>query len=68
MNTSFHRESAKIYEFPVGGRAALGGSRAGLKPAADIADLTAARTSEAAIGESWYHEAAIREAMQGPKV
>jgi len=36
MSTSFNQESAKIYQFPTGGRAALGGRRYGeAEPAID---------------------------------
>ncbi|HUN99419.1 MAG TPA: DUF2735 domain-containing protein [Bradyrhizobium sp.] len=61
MSTNLNQGSAKIYQFPAGGRAALGGRRFGEdKPAAD---LTASPIAEAAdCSESWYHQAAIREA------
>jgi len=59
MNTSFNPGSAKIYQFPTGGRAALGGRRyEETKAASDQGSL---RVSEAACGDSWYHEAAIQE-------
>jgi hypothetical protein len=61
MNASFNHGSAKIYQFPAGGRAALGGRRyeeTKAKPAPDHGSL---RVSEAACGGSWYHEAAIQE-------
>jgi hypothetical protein len=58
MNPSFN-QSAKIYQFPAGGRAALGGrSQDETKSAVDKASL---RVHEAACGDSWYHEAAIQE-------
>jgi hypothetical protein len=60
MNTSLNHGSAKIYQFPAGGRAALGGRR--LEETRTSTDLGAARVSEAAVGGSWYHEAAIQEA------
>jgi hypothetical protein len=60
MNTSFNHGSATIYQFPVGGRSALGqGRHDETRNAADLASL---RVSEAACGGSWYHEAAIQEA------
>ena len=38
MNTSLNEGSAKIYQFPAGGRAALGGRRYGeAKPATEFA-------------------------------
>lgn len=60
MNTNQSRESARIYQFPAGGRSALGGKRRDeFKPA--TAQLSA-RVNEVACGDGWYHEAAIREA------
>jgi hypothetical protein len=59
MKTSFNQGSARIYQFPAGGRAALGERRQEeSKVAADAASL---RVSEAACGSGWYHEAAIEE-------
>jgi hypothetical protein len=60
MNTSLNHGSAKIYQFPAGGRAAFGGRR--FDETKTSTDLSAARVSEAAVGASWYHEAAIQEA------
>lgn len=58
MNTSSNQGSARIYQFPAGGRSALGGRRhQETKAAADVA----APRVEADCSESWYHEAAIRE-------
>jgi hypothetical protein len=48
--------SAKIFQFPAGGRAALGGRRYGN---ADLA--SAPRVNEALCSDSWYHQAAIEE-------
>ena len=56
MNTNWNHGSAKIYQFPVGGRAALGGHQGETK--------TIERTpyaSEALCSDSWYHEEAIRQ-------
>jgi hypothetical protein len=58
MNTSFNHGSAKIYQFPAGGRAALGRRHEETKAAVDLSSL---RVSEAACGGGWYHEAAIQE-------
>ncbi len=59
MNTRFNQGSARIYQFPAGGRAALGERRQEeTKVAADAASLG---VSEAACSGSWYHEAAIQE-------
>jgi hypothetical protein len=59
MNTSFNHGSAKIYQFPAGGRGALGGPRHEETKAA--VDPSSLRVSEAACGGGWYHEAAIQE-------
>ena len=60
MNTSLNRESAKIYQFPAGGRAALGGRR--YDETRTATGLASSRVSEVAVGGAWYHEAAIQEA------
>ena len=61
MSTNLNQGSAKIYQFPAGGRAALGGRRYGEKsPAVDRATSPVAAASDCS--ESWYHEAAIQEA------
>jgi hypothetical protein len=59
MTTSLNHGSAKIYQFPVGGRAAIGGRR--YEEPVSAANLGAARVSEVAVGGAWYHEAAIQE-------
>jgi hypothetical protein len=64
MNTSLNHGSAKIYQFPAGGRAALGGRRYDeVKSASQPGNY---RINEAACSESWYHEAAIEEARAKP--
>lgn len=62
MNTSLNRGPARIYQFPAGGRAALGGQRYEETKAA--ADAVALHVSEAACGSGWYHEAAIQESSK----
>jgi Protein of unknown function (DUF2735) len=66
MNTSHSHGSAKIYQFPAGGRAAFGPRR--LEDTKTGADLSASvgpsRVSEVACGDSWYHEAAIQESTR----
>ena len=59
MNTSLNQGSAKIYQFPAGGRSATGGHR--YEETKTVTDLASSRVSEAACGDSWYHEAAIQE-------
>ena len=57
MSGSLGHGSATIYEFPAGGRAALGGGRHGeTKPARDQGPAYA---NTASCSESWYHQAAI---------
>jgi hypothetical protein len=64
MNTSLNQGSAKIYQFPAGGRAALGGRRYDeVKSAGQLGNY---RLNEAACSDSWYHEAAIQEAKSKP--
>jgi Protein of unknown function (DUF2735) len=59
MSTSFEQGSARIYQFPTGGRAALGTRRYG-----DIQSTPqAAPAIQTSIcSGSWYHEEAIQEA------
>ena len=59
MMSTLSEGSAKIYQFPAGGRAALAGRRYGetsvtefAGPAANLADSSG----------SWYHAAAIKDA------
>jgi hypothetical protein len=59
MNTSLNQGSAKIYQFPAGGRSALGGRRYDESKAAS--DLASSRVNEANCSGSWYHQAAIDE-------
>jgi hypothetical protein len=60
MNTSLNHGSAKIYQFPAGGRSALGGRRP--EDNTTTATDSGSRISAAAVGGAWYHEAAIEEA------
>ena len=61
INTGVNEGSAKIYQFPVGGRSALAGRRYGeiktelAVPAANLADCSG----------SWYHAEAIEQAKPG---
>jgi hypothetical protein len=59
MNTSLNQGSARIYQFPAGGRSALGGRRYEETKAAT--DLASPRLGDAACADSWYHQAAIQE-------
>jgi len=58
MNTSLNHGSAKIYQFPAGGRSALGGR---YEEAKAVTGLASSGPSEAAVGGAWYHEAAIQD-------
>jgi hypothetical protein len=59
MNASLNQGSAKIYQFPAGGRSALDGR------AYDESKATAAialpHANETNCSGSWYHQAAIDE-------
>ena len=59
MNTGTSQGSAKIYQFPTGGRAALQGRRYG---ETRTAELAAQPASIADCYDSWYHAAAIQDA------
>ena len=59
MNTSLNQGSAKIYQFPAGGRSALGGRRYDESKA--TTDLASPSASEVNCSGSWYHQAAIDE-------
>lgn len=63
MTTGLNQGSARIYQFPAGGRAALGGRRYEETTAA--ADPGSLRVTEVACGSGWYHEAAIEESKPG---
>ena len=56
MNTNWNHGSAKIYQFPVGGRAALGAHHGETKPIERTP-----YAGEAVCSDSWYHEEAIRQ-------
>ncbi len=59
MNTSLNHGSAKIYQFPVGGRSSVNGHHQDETKTA--ADLASSRVAEVAVSGAWYHEAAIQE-------
>ena len=62
MNAGLEQGSAKIYQFPAGGRAALGGRRYGeVRTALEVT----AHVETSSCSESWYHQAAIDDAKPG---
>ena len=63
IDTHVNEGSATIYQFPAGGRAALGGHRYGETKAA--ADCVAPAVNLADCSGSWYHAAAIQETKLG---
>jgi uncharacterized protein DUF2735 len=65
MTASSYRESATIYHFPKGGRAALGGRRDESKAAEPLA---ASRIARVAGGGAWYHEEAVQKAERARKL
>jgi hypothetical protein len=52
-----HQHSAKIYQFPVGGRASVGPRGHQAKRS----DPHAPKVTPTVAGEGWYHDAAIQE-------
>jgi hypothetical protein len=65
MNTNFNQQgSAKIYQFPVGGRSALAARQDVVKT---TVDMSSPRVNEAVCSGSWYHEEAIRDAQSPTK-
>jgi hypothetical protein len=59
MTEKLNGQSAKIYEFPRGGRASLHGHRL-VKTAAAIIPANR-RVSRIEFGSCWYHETAIQD-------
>jgi hypothetical protein len=57
--TSLNHGSAKIYQFPAGGRSALGGRQ--YEEAKAATDLASSHASEVAVDGAWYHDAAIQD-------
>ena len=58
MHETSQRESAKIYQFPAGGR---GAKSTGRGPQAKAKELSA-QYAVTDCGSGWYHDAAVREA------
>ncbi len=60
MTASVQRETAKIYEFPAGGRAGRN-SRLGQHLAMTNLEREMALLPNTVYGDSWYHDVAIAE-------
>jgi hypothetical protein len=61
MNAGVNQGSARIYQFPTGGRAALRGHRYGEAKT----ELAAPPVNLADCSGSWYHAAAIEDEKNG---
>ena len=59
MTTNSYGWSAKIYQFPAGGRAGLGSRRDEARP---VENFAASRVAGVASGNAWYHEEAVQAA------
>ena len=62
MTTQFHRESAKIYQFPKRPFRHAGS----LRDAAPAVELDPSDICYAALEHCWYHEEAVREDADRP--
>lgn len=56
------RPTAKIYQFPAGGRASADNPRHNVQP---VQQQAAAHFQAIDFGESWYHQAALEEEAEG---
>lgn len=65
MSENSHRKSAKIYQFPAGGRATWKSQREPARPA--VVDQLPFGVTKVAAGSAWYHDAAIEDADKGRK-
>ena len=65
MTTSSDRQSATIYQFPAGGRAALGVRR---DQAMVVDNFAVPRIARVASGGAWYHEEAVQQADRARKM
>jgi hypothetical protein len=54
MTTDTHRQSAKIYDFPSGGRPKRSSAKA-------LPQMMAPELMEVEFGRCWYHDAAVDE-------
>ena len=65
MTTNSHGGSAKIYQFPAGGRAGPGSCRDEARP---VENFAASRIAKVASGSAWYHEEAVQSAERVRKI
>jgi Protein of unknown function (DUF2735) len=65
MTTISDRQSATIYQFPAGGRAALGVRRDQVMVVDNVA---VPRIARVASGGAWYHEEAVQKADRARKM
>ena len=64
MQSTFHRPSAQIYQFPT----RPGGSQAHRKPAQRATEAyNLGKSSDVLVTGAWYHDAAIKEEDRGRK-
>ena len=64
MTANSNRGSAKIYQFPAGGRAGFVGRGDAARP---VEEFAASRVARVASGSAWYHEEAVRSTERAPK-
>ena len=65
MTANSYGGSAKIYQFPAGGRAGLGSHRDEARP---VENFAASRIAKVASGSAWYHEEAVQSAERVRKI
>ena len=65
MSATTYRESAKIYQFPTRPRAVVTGSSQSSDP---VVKPMSQAVSAAGLGGSWYHEAAVEQAVGSAKL
>ncbi len=56
--SAMNRPTAKIYQFPLGGRAALAGRRPALRPTTRV---VREKLTKRIYLDAWYHQAAIED-------
>jgi len=64
MTANSHRETAKIYQFPAGGRVGVRDNRTTITPLDAVVPV---RAPKVVFGSGWYHEEAIQDSEQARK-